>query len=700
MSKAWDQRTYPVIFQLRTESIQDRVNLYCSSNNWTSPIAQLLFAYEDSTSSQKAKYIYHHTLSLVPGTYEYKYQVQKNNKVSWMLNTEKKTRNNNNLLAKDDFIQLIVERCDLLEREGTVGIWSEEKTTESDIENKNVNYCNVGMSLFKKPIYYDTELIINKTQHYKAHRAILSVHSGYFKVLFDNENIKYPAKIELKVDDLQIFHAMFKFLYTGTIPSFLRYEQFKLLLQAANEYQIPALVEIIQQHSASMNVTVNNCLLLLSMENELQQDSLRVRRLAIDMVAENFQHLCHQNLFLDLKHNTIQDIISSTNLQIPNKRIVTMALHRWLSANRATLPDLSQSITTLQRYIPSTYRTASFSSIVCYFADGSVRYTNMTINAINSFLKSTPQIMVGLLVNDDDTKDRVMSAISKDDHYRILCKYISKTPHFTDWNPTQYKLDILLFLEHGFNEIYWMDSDTVVYQDLRPILVDFRHSDKLFYFTLDHVMYDPTFVNTWKQQHQETFIPQACFMGFKSSCMRTFFGLWKDAWKMWIEPAPFTMYQDPNPGFIGSAFCTEQYALGNAVTHFTAQEALSRNRTHHPNDFILPIKRKLISMNISGPLHAFYPSSKLKSMVARPTIVSSLYYYFSLDLYTVKKTSLCNVYDCRISGYISKYHSTYMTCFSNPESFIDSFFDCIFHFYNQNYQPGYEWYLKLFVNRT
>ncbi|CAF5176412.1 unnamed protein product, partial [Rotaria sp. Silwood1] len=54
---------------------------------------------------------------------------------------------------------------------------------------------------------------------------------------------------------------------------------------------------------------------------------------------------------------------------------------------------------------------------------------------------------------------------------------------------------------------------------------------------------------------------QACFMGFKSSCMRTFFGLWKNAWKTWIEPKTFTMYQDLNPDFIGSSFCTEQYAL-------------------------------------------------------------------------------------------------------------------------------------------
>ena len=395
-----------------------------------------------------------------------------------------------------------------------------------------------------------------------------------------------------------------------------------------------------QQNLNNTNISLNNCLLLLSMEGELQPDWLKVRRLAIDMVAENFRYLCHQNLFLTLNYNIIRDIICSTKLQIPNRKMANVALHRWLNANRAIIPDLSQSIKTLQRYTFPKYRTSLLSSIVCYFADGSVRYTNMTINAINSFLKSTPHVMVGLLVKDDDTKDRVMSSISKDDHYRILCKHISQTAHFTDWNPTQYKLDILLFLDHGFDEIYWMDSDTIVYEDLTSNLEFFQRSAKLFYFTLDHVMYDPSFVNKWRQEHSDTFIPQACFMGFKSSCMRTFFELWKNAWKMWIEPAPFNMYQDPNPEFVGSSFCIEQYALGNAVSDFMAQEALLRNRACNHNDFILPIERKLISIQIRERSYALYPSSKLRSMMKSYTYVCSSYYPLTLDLLCIRDVSI------------------------------------------------------------
>ena len=98
-------------------------------------------------------------------------------------------------------------------------------TNGNDSKNINIHYCDVGMSLFKEPLFWDTEITVNGTQHYKTHRAILSVHSGYFAALFDKEMVKYPAEIELIADDLLVFQIMIKFLYVDTIPSNLKYEQ-------------------------------------------------------------------------------------------------------------------------------------------------------------------------------------------------------------------------------------------------------------------------------------------------------------------------------------------------------------------------------------------------------------------------------------------------------------------------------------------
>jgi len=51
-------------------------------------------------------------------------------------------------------------------------------------------------------------------------------------------------------------------------------------------------------------------------------------------------------------------------------------------------------------------------------------------------------------------------------------------------------------------------------------------------------------------------------MGFKRSIIGSFFAEWKETWRQWIEPHPFANFPNPLPQFPGSAFCTEQYALG------------------------------------------------------------------------------------------------------------------------------------------
>jgi len=51
-------------------------------------------------------------------------------------------------------------------------------------------------------------------------------------------------------------------------------------------------------------------------------------------------------------------------------------------------------------------------------------------------------------------------------------------------------------------------------------------------------------------------------MGFKREIMPAFFKAWEETWRKWIEPVPFLNYPNPVPSFAGSAFCTEQYALG------------------------------------------------------------------------------------------------------------------------------------------
>lgn len=65
----------------------------------------------------------------------------------------------------------------------------------------------------------------------------------------------------------------------------------------------------------------------------------------------------------------------------------------------------------------------------------------MTTYAINTFLKSTPKVLVGLLTLNESTRNKVMNNIEANLRYRILWKKASETPHFENWNPTQVLLE-------------------------------------------------------------------------------------------------------------------------------------------------------------------------------------------------------------------------------------------------------------------
>lgn len=207
------------------------------------------------------------------------------------------------------------------------------------------------------------------------------------------------------------------------------------------------------------------------------------------------------------------------------------------------------------------------STIVCFFADGSDKYTGMTIHALKTFLENTPVVNAGLLTHTAEVANRVLEAIPSQYHNRIHTRRTSSKPHFENWNPTQFKLDIQTFKD-DFTTIFWMDSDSIVIGDMTDFLLDFARSEDSAFFVPDHVMSQEDFCTRWRKQRPLTLIPQACLMGFKSSIIESFFKVWKSVWEEWITPFPFARFEDPNPNFPGSAFCIEQYALAVTISYF------------------------------------------------------------------------------------------------------------------------------------
>lgn len=94
---------------------------------------------------------------------------------------------------------------------------------------------------------------------------------------------------------------------------------------------------------------------------------------------------------------------------------------------------------------------------MCFYADSD--FADMAVGAISTLLSCTPCIYIGLLTLDPNDEIEILQQLSPFETSRLIRRPVSASPHFSKWNPTQYKLDIVRFLDSGsFDYIFWMDS--------------------------------------------------------------------------------------------------------------------------------------------------------------------------------------------------------------------------------------------------
>lgn len=195
----------------------------------------------------------------------------------------------------------------------------------------------------------------------------------------------------------------------------------------------------------------------------------------------------------------------------------------------------------------------------------------MTIQAIKCVRKHTKSVAIGVIFPPGsglaENTNAVMTSLKKLDKNIDVTNIFFKEGqnHFENWNPTQHKLDIQLFANE-YDPVVWLDSDTVVLKDLSPFIKSFVSTDKKIAVLSDHVNNDENFKKNWEGP---LFIPQACYIIFRSSYISSFFKIWEDTWREWITPYPFAIHKDPAPHFNNSFFCIEQYALGQSLFKFT-----------------------------------------------------------------------------------------------------------------------------------
>lgn len=340
--------------------------------------------------------------------------------------------------------------------------------------------------------------------------------------------------------------------------------------------------------------------------------------------------------------------------------------------------------------------------IVCFLVDGSEKYTPMTLKAIESFQHTTPNINVGLLTPTNFDVASFTKRLPRPD----LVRTRRFSVHFPNWNPTQYKLDLVKFADE-FETIVWMDSDTFTLKDLTGLLLEFHKSDKNYAFVPDRVMFSQDFRTNWPGNKEKMFIAQACFMLFKSRAMAPLFKEWKAFWEKWISPKPFANYPDPFPSFAGSAFCIEQYALGMAIEKLLSD-------VFNEQVFIIPrsdvlfqigqstdLKSLLSNLNIPQHTTASWPNANLQSTNGVGAVESTVPLGLVRAGYFGSATSSA-YYGTLTSSYVggagvsSSYPSSYYSSYtgevgsSYASSFASSYGSALQSSYPSSYASSYE----------
>lgn len=564
--------------------------------DWSKALAMTASTTTTMTGSQS---VFTCELSLPPANYEYKFMVDG----KWMLDPTKKVNSRgNHMLTFKDFVEILNKKNRILEEElqrmqiSTPATEPPRQALSGDMRKSRAGSMNesgtignledeeFARGILKKILlderFRELTLCVNGAINFPCHRAVVAAHSNVLRDILLTNNTNF-VEISTNAPLPETFGELLNFFYSGKLDPSLSLAQIDSLLFLATEFQVTSLLPILKRFTAVIACAGNciNLMILFPLDDGLV-------RTCIVLAARNFGFISRQKEFQKLEWHFLRRILEHPDLHISSPHYVLESIRNWVSQNPNNTEE-ALAYMHIDRYIP-VRRDHLSSTIVCFFADGTERYTSMTTIALTTFLSSTPGAWAGILTHDRLTRDKIMASVPPEHHYRVRHQYTSPTPHFQNWNPTQYKLDIEKFADE-FDTIFWMDSDTITTRDLRRFLLDFVESAAAFYFVRDHVNFEEKFRSRWIQQISPEFpmIPQACIMGFKSSVIREFFQIWKAEWESWITPHPFSRFPDPNPEFPGSAFCIEQYSLGTALAIYSTRKG-STNTHHYGQDFNAP----------------------------------------------------------------------------------------------------------------
>ena len=153
-----------------------------------------------------------------------------------------------------------LKKHDLLNKEITLDIQvmspDSLKINPEEMQKKNAFALAEDCATLRKSGLMSDVTIVCEGERFPAHKLILSARSKVFAAMFSqNDTVEErQQEVHVKALDKHTMERFLTFLYDAALPEDIPFEGYVKLLKAANEYQVPSLIEVC---NAMMVKTIN-----------------------------------------------------------------------------------------------------------------------------------------------------------------------------------------------------------------------------------------------------------------------------------------------------------------------------------------------------------------------------------------------------------------------------------------------------------
>ncbi|XP_078484449.1 kelch-like protein 12 [Ciona intestinalis] len=209
------------------------------------------------------------------------------------------------------------------------------------------DHCNNTMQALQmqrgNKLHCDVTILVERKE-FPAHRCVLSASSEYFNKMFSTKmSEQFKKIIEIKGINKRAMAQVLDFIYTDTIE--LSVENVQAVLHTASLMQIQDLLNLIIEYLFD-EISGENCLHFHNLGRLYSLGNLMKK--AEECCLENFDTVCVQDNFCEIKLEDFEKILKSEDLIVESETVVFESLMRWtefdLDARTDSFPRMFQHV--------------------------------------------------------------------------------------------------------------------------------------------------------------------------------------------------------------------------------------------------------------------------------------------------------------------------------------------------------------------